>query len=142
MNRENSFDTVVFDLGGVLIDWDPRYLYRRLFDDEAAMERFLAEVCNGAWNEQQDAGRPWREAVDSLSAQFPQHAALIAAYRDGWKEMLGGVIQGSVDLLAELKRLPVRLPGPARLAEEDSRVRLAVRPDFVHWRETPLPRST
>ena len=73
------------------------------------MERFLAEVCNGAWNEQQDAGRPWREAVDSLSAQFPQHAALIAAYRDGWKEMLGGVIQGSVDLLAELKARGVRL---------------------------------
>lgn len=75
MNKKHdAVDTVVFDLGGVLIDWYPRYLYRRLFDDEAAMERFLAEVCTSAWNEQQDAGRPWHEAVDSLSAQFPQHA--------------------------------------------------------------------
>ncbi|MDE2315041.1 MAG: HAD family phosphatase [Xanthomonadaceae bacterium] len=107
--KHDTIDTVVFDLGGVLIDWNPRYLYRRLFDNEAAMERFLAGVCTSAWNEQQDAGRPWSEAVDSLSAQFPQHAGLIAAYRDGWREMLGGVIQGSVDLLAELKRRGVRL---------------------------------
>src|SRR6185312_6178554 len=107
--KHEMIDTVVFDLGGVLIDWNPRYLYRRLFDDEAAMERFLAEVCTGAWNEQQDAGRPWHEAVASLTAQFPEHAGLIAAYRDGRREMLGGVIQGSVDLLAELKARGVRL---------------------------------
>jgi 2-haloacid dehalogenase len=102
-------DTVVFDLGGVLIDWNPRYLYRQLFDDEAAMERFLAEVCTGAWNEQQDAGRPWHEAVAVLSAQFPEHAPLIAAFRDRWEEMLAGPIQGSVALLAELKQRGVRL---------------------------------
>lgn len=102
-------DTVVFDLGGVLVDWNPRCLYRRLFDDEAAMERFLAEVCTSAWNEQQDASRPWREAVESLNARFQQHAGLIAACRDGWRDMLGGVIQGSVDLLAELKASGVRL---------------------------------
>lgn len=62
-------DTVVFDLGGVLIDWNPRHLYRRLFDDEAAMERFLAEVCSPAWNARQDAGRPWSEAVAELVAR-------------------------------------------------------------------------
>ena len=56
----DSCDTVVFDLGGVLIDWDPRHLYRSLFrGDHAAMERFLSEVCTPAWNQQQDAGRPW-----------------------------------------------------------------------------------
>src|SRR5690606_4980459 len=73
MNGKSGFDTVVFDLVGVLIDWDPRYLYRRLFDDEVAMEHFLAEICTPLWNHQQDAGRSWHEAVTTLSAQYPQH---------------------------------------------------------------------
>ena len=102
-------DTVVFDLGGVLIDWNPRYLYRQLFDDEAAMEHFLAEVCTGAWNEQQDAGRPWAEAVATLSAEFPAHAPLIEAFHTRWEEMLAGPIPGSVDILAELKARGTRL---------------------------------
>ena len=137
MNAErDAIDAVVFDLGGVLIDWNPRYLYRRLFDDEAAMERFLAEVCNGAWNEQQDAGRPWREAVDSLSAQFPRHAPLIAAYRDGWRDMLGGAIQGSVDLLAELKTRGVRLYALTNWSHETfPHAKGIERFDFLHWFE-------
>lgn len=96
-------DAVVFDLGGVLIDWNPRHLYRQLFDDAAAMERFLAEVCSPAWNARQDAGRPWDEAVAELAARYPEQAALIAAFRDRWDEMLGGEIAGSVALLAELR---------------------------------------
>jgi 2-haloacid dehalogenase len=103
------FDTVVFDLGGVLVDWNPRYLYRRLFDDEAAMERFLAEVCTSHWNEQQDAGRPWREAIAALSAEHPQHAGLIAAYRERWDEMLRGPIAASVAILDELRARGVPL---------------------------------
>ena len=60
-----SVDTVVFDLGGVLVDWNPQHLYRKIFiDDEAAMETFLSDVCNTAWNEKQDRGRPWAEAID------------------------------------------------------------------------------
>ncbi|MEW9623096.1 HAD family hydrolase [Rhodanobacter geophilus] len=103
------FDAVVFDLGGVLVDWNPRYLYRQLFDDEAAMERFLAEVCTSHWNEQQDAGRPWCEAIAALSAEHPQHAALIAAYRGRWDEMLRGPIAGSVAILDELRARGVPL---------------------------------
>jgi 2-haloacid dehalogenase len=102
-------DTVIFDLGGVLIDWNPRYLYRQLFDDEAAMESFLAEVCSPHWNEQQDAGRPWAEAIASLSEIHPQHAERIAAYRERWPEMLGGVFDGTVELLRDLKMRGVRL---------------------------------
>ncbi|HKR76279.1 MAG TPA: HAD family phosphatase [Rhodanobacter sp.] len=137
MNKKHDVvDAVVFDLGGVLIDWNPRYLYRRLFDDEAAMERFLSEVCTSAWNEQQDAGRPWREAVDSLSAQFPQHAGLIAAYRDGWRDMLGGVIQGSVDLLAELKARGVRLYALTNWSHETFPLAKEIGMfDFLHWFE-------
>lgn len=102
-------DTVIFDLGGVLIDWNPRYLYRHLFDDESSMEQFLAEVCDGQWNEQQDAGRSWDEAIRLRSAEFPEHAALIAAYRTRWDEMLRGPMHDSVAILEALRVRGVRL---------------------------------
>jgi 2-haloacid dehalogenase len=98
---------IVFDLGGVLIDWDPRHLYRQLFGgDDAAMERFLAEVCTPAWNARQDAGRSWHQAVEALARQHPARRDLIVAYDERWPEMLGGAIQGTVDILAELRGAP------------------------------------
>jgi 2-haloacid dehalogenase len=100
----------VFDLGGVLIDWDPRHLYRRLFDgDDAAMEAFLADVCDASWNGLLDAGRPWAEATAELVARHPAQRALIEAYRARWPEMLAGPIQPTVELLGELRRARVRL---------------------------------
>jgi 2-haloacid dehalogenase len=99
----DSCDTVVFDLGGVLIDWDPRHLYRTLFcGDHAAMERFLSEVCTPAWNQQQDAGRPWAEAVAVLQEQYPEYDELIRAYRLRWSEMVAGEIPGTVAILRAL----------------------------------------
>ena len=83
---------VVFDLGGVLIDWNPRYLYRKLFDDEAAMEAFLADVVSPEWNGQQDSGRTWAEAVEVLSREHPEQRDLIAAYWHRWQETLGDAI--------------------------------------------------
>jgi 2-haloacid dehalogenase len=95
---------VVFDLGGVLIDWDPRYLYRPLFDgDEAAMEAFLTTVCTPEWNRQQDAGRPWSEAVATLIVEHPEQRDMIAAYWERWQDMLGEAIAPSVDVVAELQ---------------------------------------
>lgn len=94
---------VVFDLGGVLIDWDPRHLYRTLIPDPAAMERFLATVCTPAWNERQDAGRPIAEAVATLAAEHPADAGLIAAFYDRWPEMLGGAHADAVQVLADLR---------------------------------------
>ena len=94
---------VVFDLGGVLIDWDPRHLYRKLFDDEEAMERFLAEVCTLEWNRQMDAGRPFAEAVAELAAAHPDQAELIEAYHLRWVEMLGGLVPGTLDVLRGVK---------------------------------------
>lgn len=126
------FDTVVFDLGGVLIDWNPRHLYRRLFGDEAAMERFLAEICTMQWNEQQDAGRGWDEAIATLSAQHPQHAGLIAAYRTRWDEMLGGPLAPSVAVLDELRGRNLRLYALTNWSHETFPIAWE-RYDFLHW---------
>ena len=101
--------TVVFDLGGVLVDWDPRYLFRRLLSDEAAVESFLAEVCTPEWNAEQDAGRPWAEGVAEASARFPEHAELVAAYDERWWETIGGQIDGTVEVLRELRESGVGL---------------------------------
>jgi 2-haloacid dehalogenase len=105
MPRSPNPSIVVFDIGGVLIDWNPRYLYRKLFaEDTTAMEEFLNSVCTPDWNLQQDAGRPWKEAIDDLSARYPEKAELIAAYDLNWDEMVSGPIPGAADLLWELKR--------------------------------------
>lgn len=97
-----SVRAVVFDVGGVLLGWDPRALYRKLIPGEQAMEAFLAEVCTPAWNLEQDRGRSWDEGVAELVYLFPQHADLIRAYRDRWNEMLTGPIGGTIRLLARL----------------------------------------
>jgi 2-haloacid dehalogenase len=101
---------VVFDLGGVLIDWDPRYLYRSLFGgDEAAMEAFLAEVTTPEWNSQQDAGRPWAEAIESLARDHPERRDLISAFWLRWTETLGDAIEPTVGILDDLRRAGLRL---------------------------------
>ena len=101
--------TVVFDLGGVLVDWDPRYLFRKLLPDDDAVEAFLAEVTTPEWNREQDAGRSWDEAVAVLTEQFPQHAELIAAYHHRWPETIGGQIDGTVATLHTLHEAGVPL---------------------------------
>lgn len=102
MTRKSELN-VIFDLGGVLIDWDPRYLYRKLFaGDAAAMERFLAEVCSPAWNHELDRGRAYAEAIAELGARHPGQRPLIEAYWERWLEMVAGPIQGTVALLDAL----------------------------------------
>jgi 2-haloacid dehalogenase len=97
-------DIVIFDLGGVLIDWDPRHLYRKLFGgDDAAMEHFLATVCTHEWNRGQDAGRTFAEGAVLLKAEHPDKAELIDAYGARFDEMMAGPIEGSVAILAELR---------------------------------------
>jgi 2-haloacid dehalogenase len=97
-----SRPVLIFDLGGVVLDWNPRHLFRALIPDEAEREWFLAEVCSPGWNAQMDAGKPSAEAVAELSAEHPEHAALIHAYWDRWPEMLGGLLPGAAGLLADL----------------------------------------
>ncbi len=100
---------VVFDLGGVLIDWDPRYLYRKLFDDADEMEWFLANVVTREWNARQDVGRPFHDAIEELVVRHPGHAPLIRAYLERWPEMLGGPITENVGILADLRAAGVPL---------------------------------
>ena len=96
-----KFTTVIFDLGGVLVDWDPRYFYRKLFNgDEASMEDFLTNVCSPHWNEQQDAGRTFAEATQLLKLEHPKKKELIDAWLPGYPEMLAGTIPGTVEILA------------------------------------------
>ena len=130
-----NIDAVVFDLGGVLIDWNPRHLYRQLFPgDREGMERFLSEVCTSAWNERQDAGRPWEEAIDEAIAEYPQHAALIRAYRERWEEMLSGPIADTVTLFEEVKRTGLRLYALTNWSQYTFPRALELFP-FLHWFE-------
>jgi 2-haloacid dehalogenase len=94
---------IVFDLGAVLIDWDPRHMYRKLIGDEAVMDEFLGEIATMRWNSYHDAGRRWDDGVAMLSAIYPEYREWIAAYRDRWVEMLNGPIDGTVEILAELR---------------------------------------
>ncbi len=95
-------DTVIFDLGGVLIDWNPERLFNKIFEDPEEMKYFLKEVCTPDWNEQQDAGRPIEEATNLLLEEFPKYEVEIKAFYGRWTEMLGGAISGTVDILDEI----------------------------------------
>ncbi len=94
---------VVFDFGGVLIDWNQRYLYRKVFASEEEMEWFLANVCTSEWNARQDAGRPFAEGIAEAKAQYPQYSEQIEMFWSRWIEMVGGEIQENTDWLRRLK---------------------------------------
>jgi 2-haloacid dehalogenase len=96
------YTTIIFDLGGVLIDWNPVYLYKKIFDKESDMTHFLTEVCTPEWNEEQDAGRTLQEATEELVNRFPVHEKLIRVLYERWEEMLGGELEGTVQILKEL----------------------------------------
>ena len=99
-----NVNTIIFDLGAVLIDWNQRYLYRKIFKSEEEMEWFLANVCTSEWNEEQDAGRSFEEAVKIQTQLFPQFAKEIDAFWKRWPEMMAGPIEGTVKIFEELKK--------------------------------------
>ena len=99
-----TINTIIFDLGAVLIDWNQRYLYRKIFKTEEDMEWFLAHVCTAEWNEEQDAGRPFEEAVKIQARLFPQFEKEIEAFWKRWPEMMAGPIEGTVKIFEELKK--------------------------------------
>jgi 2-haloacid dehalogenase len=102
MLRAVAVRNVIFDIGGVLLDWDPRHLYRQLIDDPEELEWFLANVCTMEWNAGIDSGRPFDDACDELAGRHPQHAELIQA----WKrqdEMVAGEMPGTADIVVRLR---------------------------------------
>ena len=102
-------NAVVFDLGGVLIDWDPRYLYRKLFKTEQQVSFFLENICTPDWNAQQDKGRKVEDANRILIKKYPFQKDLITAYYSRWNEMLGGPIHGSVKILEKLRHTRIKI---------------------------------
>ena len=93
---------IVFDIGNVLLRWDPRFLFTQYFENEMEMEWFLTHVCNHEWNLEQDRGRSFAEAVKLACALHPSYAEAIAAYDARWHETLPHAIEGSVAIFEEL----------------------------------------
>lgn len=109
---------LIFDFGGVLIDWNPHYLYDSYFGDRAKTDWFLANICTMKWNEQVDAGKPMAEATAELVAKFPEWKKEIEMYFGRWIEMIGDAIPGMYELLLELKASGHRLFGLSNWSAE------------------------
>jgi 2-haloacid dehalogenase len=109
--KQAARPAIIFDFGGVLIDWDPRYLYRKLFDSDEQVETFLREVDFFEWNLKQDAGRAFEDAVAELCAQFPHYCEMISAYDHRYDESLSDPISGTVEILRTLKQAGYALYG-------------------------------
>jgi 2-haloacid dehalogenase len=129
-----AHDAILFDLGKVLLDWDPRYFYRRFLADEAALEHFVGTVVGMDWIVEMDAGKPAALAIAERSQAFPEHAALIARWSEGWPTMLRGEIAGSVEILAELRARGFRLYALTNFSTENYPVALE-RHAFLRWFE-------
>jgi len=128
-----DINTVVFDLGGVLIDWNPDYVYNEIFPIEEDKRWFYKNICTSAWNEEQDAGRSLREGTEMLVQKFPDHEKNIRIYYDRWEEMLGGPIRETVEILRYLKfNTPTRLYALTNWSAETFPVALQ-RFEFLHW---------
>ena len=125
-------DAVVFDLGGVLIDWNPRHLYRRLFNDDVAMEEFLTTICTLEWHVAHDLGHSIDESCAELALVHPEHAPMILAWAERGEDMIAGPIDGSVEILAELKAAGVPCYVLSNMERETFPLRLE-RFEFLHW---------
>jgi len=128
-----KINTVIFDLGGVLIDWNPRYVYRTIFKTEEEIDWFFENVATHDWNENQDAGYPIAKATEELVAQHPEWEKEIKAYYGRWTEMLGGPIRGTVDIFRQLKDIPgLKTYALTNWSAETFHIALD-RYDFLHW---------
>jgi 2-haloacid dehalogenase len=110
---------LIFDYGGVLLEWNPHNVYHRYFPGQPeAIDQFLTEIRFAEWNAQQDKGRPFAEAVESISAEFPHYAHLISAYYEYWEESISGTIPGSVEILKQLNAMNYPLYGLSNWSNE------------------------
>ena len=102
---------IVFDFGGVLVDWNPRYLYDKYFGDAEQSQWFLDNICLYSWNLQMDGGKPFAEGVKELQAEHPEWAEAIGIYHTRWIEMMGGEVPGTADVLRRLKQAGYKIYG-------------------------------
>jgi 2-haloacid dehalogenase len=125
-------NAVVFDVGGVLIDWDPRYLYRKIIPEEATMERFLAEVCTPDWHAQHDVGASYEDTIPALVAANPEWEVEVRAWTDRFTEMYGGAFDGTVALLRNLHEREMPLFASTNWGAE-SWAAITARYEFFGW---------
>ena len=129
----SKFNTIVFDLGGVLVDWNPDYVYKTIFEKEEEMKWFYENVCTSDWNENQDAGYPITKATEELAAKHPEWEKEIQAYYGRWTEMLGGPIHETVEIFRQLKKIPeLKTYALTNWSAETFHIALE-RYDFLHW---------
>jgi 2-haloacid dehalogenase len=129
-----GIEAVVFDVGGVLLDWSPRHLYRKLFSDEEEMNRFLDEICTLEWHDAHDRGVPVAESCAELAARHPEYAEPIWAWARRGEEMIAGPIDGGVAILQALKDAAMRCYALTNMEAETYPLRRA-RYDFLGWFE-------
>jgi 2-haloacid dehalogenase len=128
-------DTFLFDLGGVLIDWSPRYLFARHFaGNAAAMDHFLTHVCPPEWNVTMDAGKPVHVGLAERVAAHPEHEGMIRRWFDEWPAMMSGAVPGSVEILRELKGRGFRLYALTNWSA-DTFHHAQAKFDFLNWFE-------
>lgn len=124
---------IIFDLGGVLIDWNPSYVFDKMFDDEEKKKHFFENICTSDWNEKQDAGRSLKKATEELAAQYPEWEKYIEAYYGRWEEMLGGPIRDTVEIFRQIKDSGrYKLYALTNWSAELFPIALE-RYDFLHW---------
>lgn len=127
-------DALLFDLGNVLIRWDPRNHYRDRFPSAEEMEAFLSDVASSAWNHEMDLGKPFAQAIAERSVLYPQHAELLGEWKSQWERMLGGAIDESVALLDEARQAGYRIAALTNWSAETFPVAQARFP-FLGWFE-------
>ena len=127
------YNTIIFDLGAVLIDWNPDYLYKKLIANDQERKWFLENICTPDWNEEQDSGRPLKEATEMLIEKHPGEETMIRAYYERWEEMLNGPIEGTVEIFKLLKEKNLmQLIALTNWSSETFPIALG-KYDFLHW---------
>jgi len=121
---QRDIEAVVFDLGGVLIDWDPRYVYRPLFDDPADMEEFLGSVCTPDWHRAHDLGADITESCEQLALRYPEHRDMIMVWAERGEEMAADQFDDTVQVLGAVKATGVRCYALSNMEPDAFRARL------------------
>ena len=129
---KTQIDAVAFDLGGVLLDWDPRYVYRSLFEDPGDMEEFLARVCTSDWHRAHDLGADITRSCEQLARRYPEHRDMIMVWAERGEEMVAGQFDGTVEILGELKAAGMPCYALSNMEPDAFRVRRA-RFAFMDW---------